>query len=60
MKLIQITDLHVASEGEFTHGVDVRQNFLDILQAVKSFAPTTSSSQETSPMTPPTRRFTAG
>jgi Icc protein len=39
MKLIQITDLHVASEGEFTHGVDVRQNFLDILQAVKSFAP---------------------
>jgi Icc protein len=39
MKLIQITDLHVASEGEFTHGVDVRQNFLDILQAVKSFSP---------------------
>ncbi|MCC6724851.1 MAG: metallophosphoesterase family protein [Saprospiraceae bacterium] len=39
MKLVQITDLHVASEGEFTHGVDVRQNFLDIIQAVKSFAP---------------------
>ncbi|MBK9014332.1 MAG: metallophosphoesterase [Saprospiraceae bacterium] len=39
MKLIQITDLHVASEGEFTHGVDVRQNFLDILQAAKSFSP---------------------
>lgn len=39
MKLIQITDLHVANEGEFTHGVDVRQNFLDILRAVKSFSP---------------------
>lgn len=39
MKLVQITDLHVASEGEFTHGVDVRQNFLDILAAAKSFSP---------------------
>lgn len=39
MKLIQITDLHVASESEFTHGVDVRQNFLDIIHAAKSFAP---------------------
>jgi 3',5'-cyclic-AMP phosphodiesterase len=39
MKLIQITDLHVANETEFTHGVDVRQNFLDILQAAKSFSP---------------------
>lgn len=39
MKLVQITDLHVAEEGEFTHGVDVRQNFLDILQAVKSCSP---------------------
>lgn len=39
MKLVQITDLHVASEGEFTHGVDVRQNFLDILAAVRSFSP---------------------
>lgn len=39
MKLIQITDLHVANEGEHTYGVDVRQNFLDILKAVKSFDP---------------------
>lgn len=39
MKLIQITDLHVASEEEFTHGVDVRQNFLDIISAAKSFSP---------------------
>ncbi len=39
MKLIQITDLHVASEGEFTHGVDVRQNYLDILKAAQSFSP---------------------
>ena len=39
MKLIQITDLHVASEGEFTHGVDLRQNFLDILKAAQSFSP---------------------
>lgn len=39
MKLIQITDLHVANEDEFTHGVNVRQNFLDILQAAQSFSP---------------------
>lgn len=39
MKIIQITDMHVAGETEFTHGVDVRQNFLDILKAARSFAP---------------------
>ena len=39
MKLIQITDLHVGSENEFTHGVDVRQNFLDILRAAASYTP---------------------
>ncbi len=39
MKIIQITDLHVGKEGEETHGVDVRQNFLDILEAVKSERP---------------------
>ncbi|MEK7256136.1 MAG: metallophosphoesterase [Bacteroidota bacterium] len=39
MKIIQITDLHVASETEYTHGVNVRQNFLDILKAAKSLEP---------------------
>lgn len=35
MKIIQITDLHIGSKGEDTQGVDVRQNFLNILEAVK-------------------------
>lgn len=39
MKIIQITDLHVGNENEFTHGVDVRQNFLDILKVVRHVAP---------------------
>lgn len=39
MKIIQITDLHVANEGVDTHGVDVRQNFLDVLRAVRAFSP---------------------
>jgi 3',5'-cyclic-AMP phosphodiesterase len=39
MKIIQITDLHIANEGEDTFGVDVRQNFLDVLSKAKSSAP---------------------
>jgi Icc protein len=39
MKIIQITDLHVAREGEPSFGVDVRQNFLDALKAAKSLSP---------------------
>ncbi|TAK37708.1 MAG: metallophosphoesterase [Saprospiraceae bacterium] len=39
MKIIQITDLHIANEGEDTFGVDVRQNFLDVLNTAKSYAP---------------------
>lgn len=35
MKVVQITDLHIGQEGEYTNGVDVRQNFRDILQQVK-------------------------
>lgn len=39
MKLIQITDLHIGKIGDNTYGVDVRQNFLDVLEAVKKEAP---------------------
>lgn len=39
MKIIQITDLHVAREGVETHGIDTRQNCLDILQKTKTLAP---------------------
>lgn len=39
MKIIQITDLHVAQEGVETYGVDTRQNCLTILQQVKRLAP---------------------
>ncbi len=39
MKIVQITDLHIAEEGENTHGVDVRQNFQDILNTVRSISP---------------------
>lgn len=35
MKIIQITDLHIGEEGEETRGIDVRQNFLDILESIK-------------------------
>jgi len=35
MKIIQITDLHIGEVGEDTRGVDVRQNFTDILRQVK-------------------------
>ena len=39
MKIIQITDLHIGQEGENTYGVDVRQNFTSILEAVKKEQP---------------------
>lgn len=35
MNIILITDLHIGQEGEDTHGVDVRQNFLNILKTIK-------------------------
>ncbi len=31
MKIIQLTDLHIGHEGQDTHGVDVRNNFLRLL-----------------------------
>ena len=39
MKLIQITDLHIGTDGEDTYGIDVRKNFLDVLEAVKNEKP---------------------
>jgi len=39
MKIVQITDLHIAEEGEDTHGVDVRQNFQDLMNTLRSLAP---------------------
>ena len=39
MKLIQITDLHVGKIGDDSYGVNVRQNFLDVLEAVKAENP---------------------
>lgn len=38
-KLIQLTDLHVGLEGEETYGVDVRQNFVRAIDAVKAKSP---------------------
>lgn len=39
MRIVQITDLHVGREGEETYGVDVRANFLNILQAAQKWQP---------------------
>ena len=39
MRVILITDLHIGTIGEDTYGVDVRQNFLDIKQAIQTAAP---------------------
>ena len=39
MKIVQITDLHIAEEGEDSYGVDVRQNFQNILATVRSLSP---------------------
>ncbi|MEM9846493.1 MAG: metallophosphoesterase [Bacteroidota bacterium] len=35
MNIIFITDLHIGAAGEDTYGVDVRQNFLNILEEIK-------------------------
>jgi len=34
LKIIQLTDLHIGDEAEMPFGVDVRQNFLDMLQHI--------------------------
>lgn len=39
MKIIQITDLHISPKNEFPRGIDVRQNFLNILAAAKDKNP---------------------
>ncbi len=39
MKIIQITDLHIDREGEYPFNIDVRKNFLRILNYIKSFKP---------------------
>ena len=39
MKIVQLTDLHIPSEGEDTHGVDVLQNFQDIINTVRELSP---------------------
>jgi Icc protein len=39
MRIVQITDLHVGQEGEDTYGVDVRANFLKVLEAVEKKQP---------------------
>ena len=39
MRIVQITDLHVGQEGEDTYGVDVRANFLNVLDAVRKRQP---------------------
>ncbi len=39
MKIVQLTDLHLPSEGEDTHGVDVMQNFQDMIHTVREISP---------------------
>lgn len=39
MRILQLTDLHIGKEGEDTFGVDVRQNFLQILEQAKAHDP---------------------
>lgn len=39
MKIIQITDLHIDEENGFPYDIDVRKNFLRILNAVKKQKP---------------------
>ena len=39
MTIIQITDLHIGHEGDETHGVDVRENFLKILKEIETRQP---------------------
>jgi len=39
MKIAQITDLHIDLDGEYPFNIDVRKNFLDILELVVKEAP---------------------
>jgi len=39
MRIAQITDFHIGKEGEDTYGVDVRANFLKILEAACALQP---------------------
>jgi len=39
MKIIQLTDLHIGKEGEHTADVDVRSNFLNLLNTVQATEP---------------------
>lgn len=39
MRIVQITDLHVGHQDEDTYGVDVRANFLQILEAARKRHP---------------------
>lgn len=39
MRIVQLTDLHIGLEGEDTHGVDVRGNFLQILGKAQAQRP---------------------
>ncbi|MBR9921078.1 MAG: metallophosphoesterase [Bacteroidetes bacterium] len=39
MKIIQLTDLHIPGPDDDAHGVDVRQNFLHLLDAIKEVKP---------------------
>ncbi len=36
MRILQINDLHIAKEGEDSYGVDVRQNFLNMVERLRS------------------------
>jgi Icc protein len=39
VKIIQITDLHIDVEGELPFDIDVRQNFLKIIEKIKTLEP---------------------
>ena len=39
MRILQLTDLHIGEEGEDTYGVDVRSNFLKIIDFAKTLQP---------------------
>jgi len=38
-KIVQITDLHIGHEGQATMGVDVRQNFQDLIHTIRRLSP---------------------
>lgn len=39
MRLIQISDIHIGETGEDTRGVDVRKNFLQVLESIRDEQP---------------------